>query len=1114
MAGTIQEFAKMTSGGKYFERQIEYYEKQFIQEARKQFPEHTNLTDSELLKNKDVIEALKDNPYAPRWSGSLASTFGIEGSIVELESWTKACAGYVPNTDLLNNAEKLNSNAFKVEVNIDANGNPEAKLVEKEGYRVATEIIFGNSKEYSVLCAMTEGKQHQELMELKNRVLEQVMKAMEDDIYVRKTKNGVSTKEKGYGLMYVAYHHIENRGASEDHNHTQHTTVDNTTNKPLHNKAEPYDHTHLTLMNSTRDKEGNLCALDNDLILKNKPHYNALYSSLMTEGLRELGYEMVPKYAKDQVDNEYMEDTEKGLLTMVPKIPQDLVDFFSQRSNQVKAEGGDNNKLKKIAQSTNKNSKTEETNSELQERWKFEAEAIDSKYTSEFFKDLQKPELSKTFVNEETLKELTSKENWDRKLVDSFYDHHKEIACSEAQVKSFLFLKIHQYTDKETAERMAEEIFSKQFVAVLDKETELEIQQLTEKPEGLTIQEAENLQIELKQNLKFIDQKRIEEEKKMVESFYKRADETQFMLKPEDVEKIILEVEKEQGYKMNEQQRQTVINQTTLAGAYALLSGRAGSGKSTSSKATVRAFEKAGFKVIGIGSANKNMKGLLAETGIKEGYNTEKLLKKILNGKLQLDSKTILICDEMAMADGYTWTRLVSEIDKAGACAKFLGEGEQLKTVGASGGFELLRSLNLNNSKLTIINRQKLDWMKEATEQFASGKGDVALKKYYDEGKINIKAKTLKEANVIAVDKYFEVPEFDKNGKPISKLIITDTNENVSTINDQVKLKLVEQGKITEDKVQITTKKFGSRGMAEGDKITFKENLNFLEDGKVKQKASKAKPAFSILNGDEATVKFIDTEKKLMTVEMSTGELRTVRTDQKFDINHSYCITVHSSQGASINNVFFVPTNTSDLSKIYVAGSRHKDDMLIIFNDELKDKMAKETKNIKPTKQMVDFIDGLSKKHKLEVEPNVRESFTKAREFLNEYAYLVEGKKAEKHPMDEYSNFLLASTKEQTKKTTMDYQTIDQSIMNFVKEGVQGLKKKEEKQETKVVIEQPEQIKARLEEQKKLQAIVTQRDGGVQSLQQISLQQKQEAKANQLQQQLKPKQQQSKGLAM
>ena len=1084
---TIQSYGKMTTGAKYFDEQIKYHEAQFIQEARLKFPQYAHLDDSQLLQNKEVNEALNNNPYAPKWQGTLATDFGVQNQIVDYEAWKKFCGGYTPNSNLLDNPTKLNSNALNIDVVMDENGNPQAKFVEKDGKRIGTEIIFGNSKEFAVLCAGTNGEQHNDLINLKNRAIAKVMEAMEDDIYVRKMKDGVKTKEKGYGLIYVAYNHTENRGATEEHDSNQGKQT---------GLAEPFDHTHLILGNVTKDKDGNLCALDNDLILQNKAHYNAIYTMAMTDGLRELGYSLKPKYVKDQIENEYMEDTEKGVLTMVPDVPKELVDHFSKRSQQIKNEG-DSVRAREIAQSTNKNDKTEETNSEMKARWQQEMLAISPTYGEDYFKGLQNKEYAD--IQREPLSNLTQQENWKDKLVDSFYDHHKEVACTEAQIKSYLAIKINQYADKDTANRMAEEIFNDRFVAVLDRKCEVDIAKLTDKPESMSLLDAENLQINLKQNLKFIDSKRIKEEKAMVESFYERSKETKFVLNKEFVDGVIAKVEKEQGYKMNEQQREAVINQTTKEGAFSSLSGRAGSGKSTSSKATVSAYEEAGYKVIGVGTSNKNTKGLLAETGIKEGYNTEKLLKKILNGKLQLDEKTILVCDEMAMADGYTWTRLVSEINKAGAGAKFLGESEQLKSVGASGGFELFRSLDLNNSKLTIINRQKLEWQKEATEQFASGKGDEALKKYYDEGKIKLDAKTIEQANQNAVDSYFNAPELlldkkgnielDKKGQPklATKLIITDTNSNASEINDKVKEKLKAEGKITEDLATIKTKRLGNRGMAEGDKVVFKEGLKFFDDGTIKNNkgVQKKKEAFEITNGEEATVKNIDTKKQTMTLLMADGQERTIRTNQKFDITHSYAITVHSSQGASIDYVNFVPTNASDLSKIYVACSRQKQDMKIFFNDELKDKVQKMLADKGPTEKMVELANRTIKEQNIvDVDPYMLDSFMATREFLNQHCHTIDDKNT-KHAMDDYHDFLVLSTKEQTKKTTMDYQCVDSSVLKFIKDGVQA--KAQDTPITKPVIETPEQIKARME-QTKLKAILQQRDGGVSNINDVNRQ--------------------------
>jgi conjugative relaxase-like TrwC/TraI family protein len=1049
---TLQKFAKFTSGTKYFKEQIEYHAKQFVSEARKMFPELSNLSDSELLKNKEVAKKLDDNPYAPRWQGSLAKDFEVDGVIVDYESWGKFCGGYAPNADLLNNPEKLNGNPMPIDISVDEFGNPQAKIIEKEGKRIGTEIIFANSKEFSVLCAGTVGDQHKQLIEAKNRAVANAVNAMEQDIYVRKTVEGVSTKERGYGLMFVAYNHIENRGANADKH--DHTTDDSEFT------AEPFDHTHVVLGNTTKDKDGNRCALDNDLIMQNTAHYNSVYSRALTEELRAMGYQMESKYVKGQVVNEYMEQTEKGVLTMVPKMPEELIEHFSKRSRQIKS-NGDGVRAREINQIDNKNSKTKETNTELRDRWQKEMVQIDPKFDHEFFRQLQNKEQSES--SRKKLSELTSTKNWEDKLVDSFYEHHKQIACLEVQAKSYFEMKIHEYTDSDTAERMAEELFNKRFFAVLDKDSELSMDKLTKKPEDMTLLELENIQIELQLGLKFIDKNRAKEEKEMVESFYKRSEETKLSLDRALVEKVIEKMEQEKGYKLNHQQREAVFNQTIRPGAYALMSGRAGAGKSTSSEATFRAYKEAGFKVIGIGTSDKNTKGLQKETGIQECYNSEKALELIKHGKLVLDSKTILICDEMGMAGGKTWTRLVKEIDRAGAGAKFLGESSQLKAVSASGHFETFNSLNLNSSKLTIINRQKLDWQKEATEQFASGQGDVALKTYYDNGNINTKAKDQAEANRIAVATYMAVPE----GK--TKGMLTDTNENVCAINDQIRMKLKEHGIQGEDLATVKTKRFGDRAIALNEKITFKAGISITADGSIKQKNSKEKAEFKITNGQEATVMAVDQKNSSMTVQMDDGNWRVIKTNQKFDMNHSYCRTVHDSQGASIDQVITVPTGSKDLSLMYVACSRHKDGLTIVMNDTLKSEVAKKVSETAPSPKMVKLVEAIAKKEGIEVKPEMLKDFGATRDFLNDHApNKIVGKA--KHEMDTYSHFLECATQEQTKKTTMDYVAVDQSVLQYAKKEGVG---------TKFNIEQPLQIKARIDEEKRMKALMARRDGGV-----------------------------------
>lgn len=1157
MAGTITRIGPMTTGADYFQEQIKYHEEQFVAVARERFPQYSNLTDTELMRNEEVNKALQEDPMAPKWSGDIAKLFGLQGKVVDYGTWEKVCAGYAPNANLLDNPQTLNNNPLPIEVVIDEHGNPKAKIVEKEGKRVGTELIFANGKPYSVLCGAAEGEQLKQLVEAKNRCIAKVMKDVEQLGYYRKQENGVKTKQRANGIMWVAYNHIDNRGATKDEDPSM------TTQEVVSNLAEPHDHSHIILLGTTQDKDGNLVALDNDLILKEKDLLSAKYEMYMAEELKALGYETKPQHIKGQADNEYMDDWEKGVMVEVPvlgELEDELVDRFSQRSKQIHA-NGDGIKAREINQA-NKNHKTRETNSQLKARWRAEASQLDPRLTPDYFKNLQ----GRSPVQPRNLEQLTSIPNWEERLIDSFYDKHKEIACREGHFKAHVGKILHQFTDTETALQMAEAIFAKRFVGYLDPKQQEKYDKLLEKG-NLNLLELESMQIELERDMVYIDKAQAEAETKTVEKFKERANELNFMLPHEVVDRVIADLEAEQGYEFRDEQRQAVYNFTLKSGAYALLAGRAGSGKTTISKAVVRAYEMMGYRVIGLGTSGKNTKNLLAEAGIKEGYNTAQFIQGVKSGKIKdINQKTILICDEMGMADGRTWTKLCEIVNASGAAAKFMGESEQMTAIGASGLFRVFEKLGLNTSKLKHINRQKLNYQKEATEMLASGQGDMALQTYSDNGHIithnkttteseaeigeriifkngsiriddkraiemkdgdeaivqaiddekktmtlllgkreviavetiNVKTlkdgieveetkevpvyktthfnvvvpleqsiqyekqtsiKTLDEANRIAADLFLKVPPNK------TRLIETDTNANCSAINDLIKQGLKAQGKQGDDLITVKTKEYGDRAMAIGDQVIFREKLQLFGDGTIRPvKGNSRKPAVAVIeNGETATVFSVDTEQQLITFKMNDGSYKSVKFDREVAINHAYAVSVFSSQGQSIDDVFQVPTRAGSLNESYVAASRHKENFTMILNDELAAQIDKTLDDNPPNEKMVDYAKSIAEQKGLEYTEEMEYSFKKTREFLNAYSNkeITEKDRNGKpikhkapHPLDRYKDFMAYCLQLQVKKTSFDY-TVASDLLKEVLEGVKQLPEKYIKQVQELAQQQP-----------------------------------------------------------
>ncbi len=549
---TIQGYQNIKSG-EYFLDQINYYQKQFIQEARNQNPSLSDLSDNELMNHPDVKEKAKLNPLAPVYLGKIAASIGLEGKLVDPDGFLKLCSGYLPTADLNNNPTKLNTEAFPI-----VDGVIQTPNVPEEDRRVGMEIIFTTTKEWSVVHSQADKTLQAKMTDIQNRALALVVAEMEKDAILRKGEGGEVYEERAAGIIAVPNSHVENRG-------------------PSGGLPEPFNHIHLVIMNTAMDKFGKFFSLDNSLIAKNKPYYNSLYSSIMTELARdELGFETKPVYVKgdEPEKNPFKKDTERGVLTHTLKLPKEwdsLVEHFSARSEEIKNEA-----KSKTAKFVEKNGQLVEDNAVIrgdgtsedkdEQEASVEARIHAQRDTKNKKSDMPLSELDKHFKNtgsqhnismEDVKKLQTFKEKnldmngfskalsndgrtfdeYSAKLIESYFDYAKQPATREEAIKGFFIRNIMTYTDRGSAERFAEQIFNKNFIACLDDSAVANYETL--KNENTPLRERESSQLKFQKSKLYMSRKMVDDEKRAIKGWESRRFEKRFILDSIIVDKKI-----------------------------------------------------------------------------------------------------------------------------------------------------------------------------------------------------------------------------------------------------------------------------------------------------------------------------------------------------------------------------------------------------------------------------------------------------------------------------------------------------------------------------------------------------------------------------------------------
>lgn len=178
-----------------------------------------------------------------------------------------------------------------------------------------------------------------------------------------------------------------------------------------------------------------------------------------------------------------------------------------------------------------------------------------------------------------------------------------------------------------------------------------------------------------------------------------------------ECEKIIADVEAEQGYQYTHEQRRAIWN--ILDSNVSVLTGSSGCGKSSTLKPLIRIFHKYGIEVAQCALSGRASSLLTEYTGL-EGKTIHRLLcydpeseKFMHSAHCPLDADVVIL-DETSMVGEELFLSLISSI-KNGGKLLLLGDTKQLPPISVGNVLgDCIRSGYIPTNTLTIVQRQAL----------------------------------------------------------------------------------------------------------------------------------------------------------------------------------------------------------------------------------------------------------------------------------------------------------------------------------------------------------------------------------------------------------------------
>ncbi|TAZ46076.1 Ti-type conjugative transfer relaxase TraA [Rhizobium ruizarguesonis] len=366
---------------------------------------------------------------------------------------------------------------------------------------------------------------------------------------------------------------------------------------------------------------------------------------------------------------------------------------------------------------------------------------------------------------------------------------------------------------------------------------------------------------------------------------------------------------------LSAEQRQA-IEHVTAPGQIAVVIGFAGAGKSTMLAAARQAWEAQGYRVHGAALAGKAAEGLEESSGISSRtlasweYSWQA-------DRSRLNARDVFVIDEGGMVGSRQLARFVDEVRRAGAKLVLVGDHEQLQAIGAGAPFRAI-SEAVGHAQLSEVRRQRTDWQKQASIDFASHRTAEGLTAYKAHGNIQLKANRDDVLKAIIAD-YVA----DRSAHPnATRIAMAHRRIDVAAINAGIRAQLQERGELAKannpsgdkgEELSYQTNN-GKRSFARGDRIVFLENNRDLgvKNGMLGEVIAVAPDAIQVrLDGKAQT----QDGQRQVTV--------PVNRYQSFD--HGYATTIHKTQGATVDRSFVLASTTMDRHLTYVAMTRHRE---------------------------------------------------------------------------------------------------------------------------------------------------------------------------------------------
>lgn len=247
--------------------------------------------------------------------------------------------------------------------------------------------------------------------------------------------------------------------------------------------------------------------------------------------------------------------------------------------------------------------------------------------------------------------------------------------------------------------------------------------------------------------------------------------------------------------------------------------------------------------------------------------------------------------------------RVTAKMQEIGAKLVLVGDPEQLQPIEAGTPFRDLVTRH-GASQLTEVRRQKSDWQREATKNFAAGEIAKGIARYDEQGAVS-KHQTQDDAIEALAERY--AIDILSDADIGSRIALAHKRLDVHKLNQAIRTALRPEYTSAEDVLLQTDT--GKHAFGPGDRIVFTRNDRDL----------------GVKNGMLGTVRKVAANKLIIELDGEGDHHVTFDPHTYASFDHGYAVTIHKSQGVTVDQAYVLGSRSMDQHLAYVAMTRHRE---------------------------------------------------------------------------------------------------------------------------------------------------------------------------------------------